>query len=106
MLAERLAWAGSVMMSGVGIYVSLVPITNQLGKTLVIALAGSVLLAAVLMFPWRRQSDGSPVRLYNVKVGGRGSRVQSAGDNATQVMASHDVTVNAPQRVREEGPRP
>jgi hypothetical protein len=103
MVPERLAWVGGVIMSCVGIYVSYVPIANDLGKGLVAGLAGLVILAAILMFPWRRRSDGSPARLYKVKVGGRGNRVQTAGDNSTQVIANGDATIHAPGRPSEEG---
>jgi hypothetical protein len=102
---ERFAWAGGVTMSVIGIYLSYRPIAHDLGKGLVIALAGSVILAAILMFPWRRRSDGSPVRLYNVKVGGRGNRVQTAGDNSTQVIANRDATVHRSGRPRDEEPQ-
>jgi hypothetical protein len=105
MVPERLAWTGGVIMSGVGIYLSYEPIASDLGKGLVITLATLVILAAILMFPWRRRADGSSVRIYSVKVGGRGNRVQNAGDNATQVIADRDARLNTrqPPRDREAG---
>ena len=58
MIPERLAWVGSVIMSGVSLYLAYMPIASNLSKGLVIALAGMVILAATLMFPWRRRKDG------------------------------------------------
>lgn len=94
MVPERLAWVGSVIMSGVGIYLSYKPIANDLGKGLVIGLAVLIILGAVLMFPWRRRADGSPGRLIGVRVSGRNNRVQTAGDNSSQVMADRDASVH------------
>lgn len=104
MVPERLAWVGGVLISCVGIYVAYIPIANDLGKGFVATLAGLVILAAILMFPWRRRSDGVAARLYNVRVRGRGNRVQTAGDNSTQVITSHDATVHAPARETESAP--
>jgi hypothetical protein len=95
MIPERLAWAGNVVMACVGIYLSFVPIANQLGKWVIVALGALIILGAVFMFPWRRRADGSAARLINVRVSGRGNRTQIAtGDNANQVMADRDVTVH------------
>jgi hypothetical protein len=103
MVPERLAWVGGVVMSCVGVYVAYIPIANDLGRDLVATLAGLVIIAAILMFPWRRRSDGAAARLYNIRVRGRGNRVQTAGDNSTQVIANHDATVHAPARETESG---
>ena len=96
MVPERLAWAGGVVMSCVGIYLSFVPIANQLGKVVIIVLAASIILGAVLMFPYRRRNNGSPGRLINIRVSGRNNRVQTAGDNSTQLMADRDATIHNP----------
>jgi membrane protein implicated in regulation of membrane protease activity len=95
MWSERLAWAGSLIMSGVAIYLAWVPVASQLGRWVFVAIAALVILAALLMFPWRRRADGSAARfINNIRVSGRGNRVQSAGDNSTQAMADRDVTIN------------
>ncbi|MDT5344179.1 MAG: hypothetical protein QOE52_3363 [Mycobacterium sp.] len=96
MVPERLAWAGSVIMSGVGIYLSYKPIANDLGKGLVVGLAALIILGALLMFPYRRRNADSPGRLISVRVGGRNNRVQTAGDCSTQVIADRDATVHTP----------
>ena len=101
MVPERLAWAGSVMMSGIGIYLSYMPIANDLGKWLVIGLAALVILGAVFMFPWRRRADGSAARLINVRVGGRKNRTQVAGDNANQYMVGRDAKISSSQTPRD-----
>lgn len=89
MVPERLAWAGGVAMSCIGIYLSFVPLAGQLGRWLVVALAGLVILAAILMFPWRRRPDGSAARLAGgLHLSGSNNRVQIAGDHANQVMGS------------------
>lgn len=94
MIPERFAWLGSVVMSLVGIYLSYVPLKHDLGKVAVVVLASVIIVAAIAMFPWRRKSDGSTSRLVNTKVGGRNNRVQTAGDNSTQVIAGGDATVH------------
>lgn len=86
---ERGAWAGTVTMALVGIYLSYKPIQHDLGRGLVAALAGLVIVAAILMFPWRRQTDGSPQRLvsgFRAVVGGSKNNVQIARDHANQTM--------------------
>lgn len=89
MVPERLAWAGSVIMSCIGIYLSFVPLAGQLGRWFVVALAGLVILAAVAMFPWRRRLDGSAARLVGgLQLSGSNNRVQVARDHANQVMGN------------------
>lgn len=103
MVPERLAWAGAVIMACVGIYLSYVPLANSLGKVVITILGGLVLLAAVLMFPWRRRADGSPTRLISPKVSGSNNRTQSAGDNSSQYMAGRDAKVDNSVRRDSKG---
>lgn len=86
---ERFAWAGTVTMAVIGIYLSYRPIQHELGKGLVAGLAGLVILAAILLFPWRRRDDGTPERLvsgFRAGVRGNKNNVQIARDHANQTM--------------------
>ena len=87
MVPERLAWVGSVIMSGVGIYLSYKPIANNLGKGLVIGLAVLIIFAALAMFPWRRRADGTPGRLINVHVSGHHNPTMIAGERSNQIVS-------------------
>jgi hypothetical protein len=99
MVPERLAWAGSVVMSGIGIYLSYRPIANDLGKGLVTALAVLIIAAALCMFPWRRRADGSPRRLINTRVGGHHNPTMIAGERSSQIVSRDGGTfhINRPQ---------
>jgi membrane protein implicated in regulation of membrane protease activity len=94
MVPERFAWLGSVAMALVGIYLSYVPLKHDLGKVAVVVLASVIIIAAILMFPWRRRPDGSPARLIGGRFAVRGdnNRVQVAGDHANQVMGYGRIT--------------
>ncbi|WP_204802634.1 hypothetical protein [Mycobacterium riyadhense] len=86
---ERFAWAGGVIMSGIGIYLSYRPIAHDLGKSLVLALASLMIVATILLFPWRRKGDGSASRLidnFRASVRGNHNNVQIARDHANQTM--------------------
>jgi hypothetical protein len=94
MVPERLAWAGSVIMSCVGIYLSYKPIANDLGKGLVIGLAALIIVGAVLMFPWRRRADGSQGRLINTRVIGHHNPTMIAGERSNQIVSRDGGTFN------------
>lgn len=99
MIPERLAWTGSVAMAGVGIYLSYVPLASNLGRGLVIGLASIVIVAALLMFPWKKNGDGSAARLGSrVRISGSRNHIQIAGDNSTQYQVGRDAKISATDR--------
>ncbi|WP_373142126.1 hypothetical protein [Mycobacterium marinum] len=92
---ERFAWAGTVIMAFVSIYLSYKPIAHDLSKGLVIGLAALILFAVLLMFPWRIGRGGLPVRMidkitdsFRAEAKGGGNNTQIARDHANQTMFS------------------